>query len=85
MSARLRRFWFKFAAPTTSRLGYGVTAWTEEDAASILATRVFNGSPLPEAEVTSDIDVSKLDAGHILPNMESPNWRGIWFPRGYGD
>jgi hypothetical protein len=29
------------------------------------------------------VDVSALDSGHILPNIEPPNWRGIWFPRGF--
>jgi hypothetical protein len=83
MNPRLRRFWFKFESDARSRLGYGVTAWTEEDAAAILSQEVFGGGSLPNASITVDVDVSQLDAGHILPNMESPNWRGIWFPRGY--
>jgi hypothetical protein len=83
MNTRLRRFWFRFEARSDSPLGYGVTAWTEEDARAILRSAVFEGQALPDAEVTSDIDASTLDAKHILPNMESPTWRGIWFPRGY--
>jgi len=85
MTRSLRRFWFKFDAHPDSPLGYGVTAWTEDDANAILQSRVFSGGDVPVAAVTPDIDVSTLDAGHIRPNMESPTWRGIWFPRGYSD
>jgi hypothetical protein len=80
----LRRFWFKFADHPDSPLGYGVTAWTEDDARAILQTHVFKDG-FPAGTVTPDIDVSGLDAGHILPNIESPTWRGIWFPRGYAE
>jgi hypothetical protein len=67
----------------SSRLGYGVTAWTPEDAAAILREQVFGGADIGEPTVIEDIDVSTLDAGHILPNMESPHWRGVWFPKGF--
>lgn len=81
----LRRFWFKIEGDATSRLGYGVTAWTEEDAVNILQSRVFDSRPLPDYSVIADVDVSKLDTGHIRPNMESPTWRGIWFPIGLAE
>jgi hypothetical protein len=31
--------------------------------------------------VVEDVDVSQLDAGHVLPNMGDPTLRGVWFPR----
>jgi hypothetical protein len=80
-NARLRRFWFKFEGERS--LGYGVTAWTEDDALNILRERVFESGAVPRFSVAADIDVSTLDAGHIRPNMENPTWRGIWFPRGF--
>jgi hypothetical protein len=87
---RLRRYWFRFdnatsnQAASLSPLGYGVTAWTQEDALSLLGDALFDGrQPTDIAEIITDVDVSALDAGHILPNMESPNWRSIWFPRGF--
>ena len=85
MEAQLRRFWFKFDNHSASPLGYGVTAWTEEDAAAILSKRIFDGAVPPKATIIADVDVSTLDPGHIRPNMESPSWRGIWFPRGYAE
>jgi hypothetical protein len=87
---RLRRYWFRFdnAAPnqaaSLSPLGYGVTAWTQEDALALLGAALFGGgSPAVIAEIITDVDVSALDSGHILPNIEPPHWRGIWFPRGF--
>ncbi|WP_426406661.1 hypothetical protein [Bradyrhizobium ganzhouense] len=84
MSAKLRCFWLKFDGDNLRHgLGYGVTAWNESDALQIVQLDVFGGEPMPPFALQADVDISKLDAGHILPNMESPNWRGIWYPRGY--
>jgi hypothetical protein len=35
-------------------------------------------------EDDQDVDVQSLDQGHVIPNMHPPNWRGIWYPKGYG-
>jgi hypothetical protein len=83
--AVLRRFWLKFDDDVYSPMGYGVTAWTEDDAISILKSLVFRDQPVPKAKITADVDFSALDPGHIGPNMGSPNWRGIWYPLGFGD
>ena len=83
MNARLRRFWFKFEGHRDSPLGYGVTAWTEEDAAAILIAKVFEDGSLPSASITRDVKIPTLDAGHIIPNMADPTLRGIWYPRGF--
>jgi hypothetical protein len=84
MSAELRRFWLKFDSDDVRHgLGYGVTAWTENDALQIVQSDVLGGEPLPTFTLQADVDIPTLDPGHILPNMESPNWRGIWYPRGY--
>jgi hypothetical protein len=82
----LHRYWFALADPTPqSGLGYGVTAFDESDARSILERLVFDG-PLPEIEeVRADVDVRDLDQRHIAPNMAPPSWRGIWYPKGYGN
>ena len=87
---KLRRYWIKFQTAPTDRLlpgmrfGYGVTAYDYDDALQILRWQAFDNAPLPlVASVIEDVDVSTLDAGHILPNMHPPNRRGIWFPMGY--
>ncbi|MGK3959279.1 hypothetical protein WMF38_40320 [Sorangium sp. So ce118] len=86
----LHRFWFEFTIdhpedlPPGVRMGCGVTAHTVEEATALIRERVFGGAVLPRIhEVVPDIDVSKLDPGHVRPNMGNPVVRGIWFPLGY--
>jgi hypothetical protein len=33
--------------------------------------------------VIEDVDVTTLDANHVLPNMMPPSVRGVWYPIGY--
>jgi hypothetical protein len=86
---KLRRFWFRFRdLPKFSGLGYGcgVTARDHNDAIDILGSTVFKGQTMPAiASVIEDVDVSTLDRGHVIPNMEVPVFRGVWFPKGYMD
>ena len=87
MSAILHRFWFKFAdlAPFDGLgLGCGVTAHSYDDALQIMQETVFADRDTPKIEcVVEDVDVATLDQDHVIPNMEPPIWRGIWFPKGY--
>jgi hypothetical protein len=85
-----RRFWFEFDLrlddpyPPGVLAGCGVTAYDLEDAISLLKQRVFTSGDLPGIRsIVEDVDVSTLDAGHVLPNMGAPVWRGVWFPLGY--
>jgi hypothetical protein len=84
----LHRYWlrFDFTAPFPGAvgLGCGVTAFSAEDALNIVQAEVFQGAPLPPiVEMIHDVDVRTLDQGHVIPNMEEPVSRGVWFPRGY--
>ena len=83
----LHRYWVKFGFsmadphPPGTLLGCGVTAHDQEDALMILRDRVFRGGTLPEVEcVIEDVDMSTLDAKHVLPNMGNQFQRGVWFP-----
>jgi hypothetical protein len=84
---KLRKYWFRFqrfAKPTPLNLGCGVTAYNYDDALALLAARVFLGEPVPPiAQVIEDVDISTLDPKHVLPNLETPVQRGVWFPKGY--
>jgi hypothetical protein len=83
MALVLRRFWIKTSDPADpSRLGYGVTAYDEGDARDILSFVAFQGVTPQVAEIRADVDVRDLDRGRILPNMNPPNSRGIWYPQG---
>jgi hypothetical protein len=65
------------------RAGVGVTGIDEYDCRRIIEQRVLDGAPLPKvSRVIADVDVSTLGE-HVLPNMEPPIDRGIWFPLGY--
>jgi hypothetical protein len=83
----LTRYWFKFELLPPYhplRKGCGVTAYTYNDAMKLLMQSLFKDTPMPPVqEVIENIDISTLDQKHIIPNMESPTWRGVWFPKGY--
>lgn len=32
---------------------------------------------------TEDVEIRTLDIGCVIPNMNPPIYRGIWFPLGY--
>jgi hypothetical protein len=54
------------------------------DALDLVRAAAFDSdAALPNFTIQADIDISLLDARHVRPNMESPNWRGIGYPRGY--
>jgi hypothetical protein len=87
------RFWIEFdteapelhASPYWSSLrrGCGVSAFTLDDAMNILRERLLSDHiERAVARVVTDVDVSTLDPGHILPNLGLPTQRGIWFPTG---
>jgi hypothetical protein len=84
----LHRYWFDFREaeqgmlPSSVRLGCGVTAYDLQDALAILQSDVFGVLPIPRHSVTVDVDLSTLDAGHVLTNMSPHVWRGVWFPAG---
>jgi hypothetical protein len=72
-SPLLCRFWFQ--RPTG--FGYGVTAYSREDAESLLAEE---GLEPDWVEVVEGVDVSSLDPGHVLSNVGLVPVRGIWYP-----
>lgn len=74
----LTRFWFKL---DTSIRGYGVTAYSYDDAVNLLKEFIFRDDEMPQIKnVIENIDVSSLDTGKILPNIGVPSVRGIWYP-----
>ena len=77
----LHRYWIKLAppAPVGFTLGCGVTAFSEDDARALLQGE-FSETPPVIATVEADVDVSSLDAKHIIPNMGDCTQRGFWYP-----
>src|SRR6185503_5326946 len=73
----LRRFWFQ----TEHRaIGFGVTAFSVEDAWKLLYEHIPRHRLLEIRSVVEDVDVESLDEKHVRVNMGPPNFRGIWFP-----
>jgi hypothetical protein len=63
---------------------WGVTAWTVEDARSLISETGRFGQELPPvARFVEDVDVGTLDHDHVIRNMAPANLRGIWFPLGF--
>ena len=85
----LKIFWFEFEVVDRFKslgidLGCGVTAYNYNDAIFLLKECVFKDKSIFDIKkVTEDIDISTLDAGHVLPNMYTPSFRGVWYPMGY--
>lgn len=80
--AGLTAFWIK-SPFKHAPLGFGVTAWSFDDALSII--RAFDyGRYLPDdladIHVTAGICVSELQNSYVLEHMGPIIVRGIWYP-----
>lgn len=63
-----------------------MAARDHDDATDILRSIVFGAQTMPPiAGAIEDVDVSTLDSGHFIPNMDAPVFRGAWFPKDYID
>lgn len=70
----LTRYWF--TAPGLP--GFGVTAYSLADARFLLESE---GALLgDDCGAVEGIDLSSLDAGHVLRNCGPPCLRGVWYP-----
>ena len=72
----LHRYWFK----TSVGYGFGVTAYSVEDARRLLIELAPPGLDRDVLDIIVDVDVRDLDQGHVIPNMGPPNFRGVWYP-----
>ena len=76
-SDNLRRYWFE----SSRNLGVGITAYSLSDAKIILNSAIERHQlDIDVINTIEDVDVRKLDQGHVVPNMNPPNFRGVWFP-----
>jgi hypothetical protein len=66
--------------------GVGVTGTDLNECFDVVQKRIFGQTLMPAVlKVVQDIDVSTLDQDQVLPNIEPPVWRGIWFPPGFAE
>ena len=63
-------------------LGFGVTAWSVEDAIRLLKAEGFDiPESLDQLQVRENVTFADLDPNHVVPNMGPMVMRGIWYPR----
>jgi hypothetical protein len=82
----LKRFWFTFGSfqhPTPLNFGCGVTAHDYQDALAIMRDSVFQGATPAVQDCVENVDVSRLEPKHVLPNLGNVLVRGVWFPLGH--
>ena len=77
LDSMLKRYWFA----TDTDLGYGVTAASRTEAESLLRSYGYPREGQSVVKVVENIEVSALDANHVLPSSGPVAVRGIWFPR----
>jgi hypothetical protein len=75
MADLLTRYWFLLEVG----YGIGVTAYSVDDAIELISSELPNVTPALGAPIVN-IDIQTLDQSHVIPNLGTPNVRGIWFP-----
>jgi hypothetical protein len=79
---KLTAFWIKSPCPRAP-LGFGVTAWSLEDALQIIQALDY-GTYLPAdlalLDVVTGVTVDDLDQPHVISKMGPIIVRGIWYP-----
>jgi hypothetical protein len=75
-------FWIRSPLPNAP-LGFGVTAWTVDDALGIIRALDY-ARYLPDdltgVQVTEGVTVAELDQPHVVANMGPITLRGMWYP-----
>jgi len=87
--ARLETYWISFPQDPNLPFGIGVTAYSEEDAFSLIQEQGFDQwyADAKETRVTKGVSISDLDQSNIVPNIGPMQLRGVWYPAanvGYG-
>jgi hypothetical protein len=80
--AELTAFWIKSPVPN-GPLGFGVTAFSLEEALAIVRALGYSGYLGDNAaalQITAGITVGNLDERHVVTNMGPIAVRGMWYP-----
>ena len=73
----LKQYWFE----SSRNLGVGITAYSLSDAKIILDSAIKRHRlDIDVIKTIEGVDIRNLDQGHVVPNMNPPNFRGVWFP-----
>ncbi|MFD2720283.1 hypothetical protein ACFST9_16275 [Hymenobacter monticola] len=77
----LIKYWLEFTAPANHGLGIGVTAYSIEDAESLVSKMLFANGQIPAFRYRIIQNLDELEQNHVLPNIGLISFRGIWFPK----
>ena len=79
MNKLLTAYWIEFGPTLSSQ--FGVTAYSFDDAISILKQKAYSKEAMPPVKTfIENIKFKDLDQNHIVPNMGAISERGIWYP-----
>jgi hypothetical protein len=75
----LNTYWIK--SSSTAGFGFGVTAYSREDAFWLLGEAGYALQPDdPGVEIAEGIKTSDLEQNHVVPNIGPLLFRGVWYP-----
>jgi hypothetical protein len=69
-------FWFY----TSKGLGYGVTAYSRDDAEALLKSFGYPREGEAVTRIVEGIKHAELEPSHVAPNAGPIILRGVWFP-----
>ena len=80
--SNLETYWITFPRDANLPLGIGVTAYSEEDAFSLIRDQGFDEwcATASEVRVEQGITIDKLDQRNVVPNIGPMQFRGVWYP-----
>ena len=76
----LTAYWFTFPTQPHGPLGIGVTAYSQEDAMSLMETHGYRFHINGESKMIEVKSTSQLDQSNVVRNMGPIVFRGIWYP-----
>ena len=77
----LTAYWITFPEDPHFPLGFGVTAWSLQDAYSILDELGYDQHRRAKrTEVQADVAAADLDQNHVRLNSGPLVVRGLWYP-----
>lgn len=80
-AASLTSFWFCFPEDPNFPYGFGVTAWSQSDAESLLESKGYDyHRRARRVEVQAGVTPLNVDAKHVAANSGPHVIRGIWYP-----
>jgi len=73
-------YWFTFPTQPHGPLGLGVTAYSLEDAISLMEAQGYRFHENGETKVIEVKSTTDLDQSNVVRNMGPIIFRGIWYP-----